>query len=71
MTQNLTKDFIKLSDRRFRANRSTKLGLNHTEGCFDIRPLMIMFQENIPIEAVEVPHTTPQTVELFTTLDFL
>src|SRR5271157_2894799 len=68
MTQNLTKNFVNLSDGGFRTNRSAELSFNHTEGCFDIRPLVIMFQESIPIEAVEVPHTAPQTVKLFTTL---
>ena len=71
MTQNLTKHFINLSHWRFGTNRSPELALNHTESSLDVRPLMIMLQEGIPIEIVEVPHTTPQTVKLFLLPDFL
>ena len=68
MTQNLTKNFIDLSGWGFGSNRSAELAFNHAESSFDIRPLVIMLQESIPIEVVEVPHLIPQTVKLFATL---
>ncbi len=64
MTQNLTKDFINLSNRGFRPNRSPELALNHGEYCFYVRPLVIMAQEGIPVKIVEVPHAVPQPIKL-------
>jgi len=64
MTQNLTKDFIDLSSRCLSPNRTAELSLNHGEGSFDIRPLVIMLHKGFLIKVIEMPHTTPQPVKL-------
>ncbi len=68
MTQNLTKYLVNLSNRGFGTNRTAELGFYHREGSLNIRPLVVVGKESIPIEIVEVPHTIPQTVKWFAPL---
>jgi len=68
MTQNLTENLIDLSYRGFSSNRATELHLNHGEDRLDIRPFVIMLQKGFPIEVVEVPHSMPKPIKLFTSL---
>ena len=62
MTQNLTEDFINLSNRGLGSDTGSKFGLNHVEGSFYIRPLMVMSQKLFPIEVVVVPRSLPETI---------
>ena len=63
MTKYLAKNFINLSSRGFGSDGSSELCLNHTEGGFNVRPLMIMLQEGFSIEVVEMPHAIPQAIK--------
>ena len=63
VAENLTKDFINLSDRGFSPYRTSELALNHGEGGLDIRPFVIMSKEGFPIEVVEVPHPLPESIK--------
>jgi len=68
MAQNLTEDFIDLSDRGFSPHRTPELALNHREGSLHVRPLVIVSQESVPIKVVEVPHSLPQSIKGFSPL---
>ncbi len=63
MAEYLTQNLVNLSSRGFRPNRTPKLGFYHAESSLSIRPLMIMLQENVPIEVIEMPHAIPQTIK--------
>jgi len=63
MAQNLAHDLVHVGDWGFCPNRSPKLGLYHGKSVHDIRPLMVVLQKDFPIEIVEMPHTTQQTIK--------
>jgi hypothetical protein len=50
MTKNLTQDLVDLSNWGFGTHGTAELHFNHREDCFGVRPLVVMLQENIPIE---------------------
>ncbi len=64
MAQNLAQYLINLSYGSLRTNEATKLALNHREGSFCVRPLVVVLQEGFPIEIIEVPHAIPEPVKL-------
>ena len=68
MTQNLTQNLVNLGNRGFGANRPAELAFNHAESSLDIRPLVIMLKEGIPIEVIEVPHSIPKPIKLIASL---
>ena len=59
VAEHLTENFVGLRDRRLRPNRRAKLPLQHREGRFHVRPLVIVRQKFVPLEMVEVPHLRP------------
>ncbi len=63
MTKHLAENFVDLSNRGFRPNRSPEFALYHGEGGFHVRPLVIVAKERISVEVVEVPHTIPEAVK--------
>ena len=63
MAKNLTKDFVDLSNRGFCSNHCSEFYLNHGVSSFNVRPLVIMSEEIIPIEVVVMPHSIPETVK--------
>ena len=71
MTKYLTENFIDLSDWCFCPNHSTELHLNHGEGGFSIRPLVVMLHKDFAIEVVIMPHALPQTIKRLVTLTTL
>jgi hypothetical protein len=64
MAKHLAQNLIDLSNWSLGPDRTPELCLYHGEGGLDIRPLVVMLQESIPIEVVEVPHPVPQPVKL-------
>ncbi len=71
MTKHFAQNLVDLSSRSLSPNRTAELSLYHREGGFDIRPLMVMLQEDIPVEVVEVPHPLPETIKTVITLTAL
>jgi hypothetical protein len=63
MTKYLAQDLVHLSDGGFSPNRSSKLGFYHTERGFDVRPLVVMKHEAIPVELIVAPHLIPQPIK--------
>jgi hypothetical protein len=63
MTEYLTKNFINLSNRGFRPNRTAELRFYGREGTFRIASLVIPLHEGFSIELVEVPHVIPKAVK--------
>ena len=64
VTKHFAQDLIDLSGGSLSPNRTPELCFNHGEGGFDIRPLVVVLQEGVPVEVVEVPHPVPQPIEL-------
>jgi len=62
MAEYLTKDFVDLSDRRFRPHKVAKLSFYHRERGLYVRPLVVMLHKDFPVEAVEMPHSVPQAI---------
>ena len=60
MAKNFTKDFINLSNRSLGSYHGSEFHFNHAESGLNVRPLMIMSKERIPIEVVIMPHSLPK-----------
>ena len=68
MTQNLDQDLVNLGYRRLRPDGATELGLDHREGRFHVRSLVVVGQEFGPVEVVVVVRPLPQAIPLVVTL---
>ena len=60
VTQDLRENLVDLRRRRLGANAGSKLGLDHMEGGFDIRPLVIVREELLAMVGEELVHSSPQ-----------
>ena len=59
MADHLAQHLVDLGRRRLGPDRSTKLTLQHRERAFDIRPLVMVRQELLPVELEVVVHLRP------------
>ena len=60
MKKNLSKNLVDLRGRRLGANAGSKLGLNHVERRFHIRPLMVVREEFLAVVGEKLVHFAPQ-----------
>jgi hypothetical protein len=61
MTEDLAEHFIGHRHIGLTAHMITELGLDHTEGAFDVGPLVIVPQELLTIEREIMKHFLPET----------
>jgi hypothetical protein len=59
MAKHLAKKLVDLSDRRLGAKPRSELGLNHGEGRFDVRPLVVVRQEFLAAIAEQMKRPLP------------
>src|ERR1035438_339943 len=59
MANHFAQNLVDLSGRGLRSDRSAELSFEHRESSFDVRPLVVVRRELLPVKLVEVKHPAP------------